>query len=64
MMKEDGRAEDASDRDKKEDAETGPSIYADQHSQPDVDIQESRAMKEDERAGDANDGDEKGNAGA
>src|SRR5947209_20313026 len=52
------RAGGASDGDEKEGARRRASFHADQHGQPGVDVQESRAMEGGRRAGGASDGDE------
>jgi tetratricopeptide (TPR) repeat protein len=57
------RAGDASNGDEKEGAGPGASLYADQHGQPGVDVQELRAIEGDRRVVCVNDRDEKEGAG-
>jgi hypothetical protein len=53
------KARGASDRDKKEGARRRASRHADQHSQPGVDVQETRLMEGGRRARGASDRDKK-----
>jgi hypothetical protein len=52
------RARDAGDGDSQEEARGRPSLYADQHGEPGVDIYKSRLMGCGRRARGAGDGDE------